>query len=235
MARVYSDLRDGSGRRYYYSLATAPGGLQSGVGAVTISGLQPTIFQQISVFRNPAPATITLNGLTVPSVTSVSPLTATLAYVGQIPVEQKIRIISPALPLPDYNVPNSLAPTILFVQSVAPGVGSVQLQVLNLNVTQGGNIGFLNPGVGTVSFGALTPTLIFLEAGVSSLAITGQAPTLSLERRIGDVSPDPDAPIAFITYLTITGLAPSLNAPFQWIDADPPPSTTWTTSTDVAA
>jgi hypothetical protein len=146
MTQLYSDLVDGSGRRYYYSLNRAPGGASPAAQAVvTIVGQMPTIFQQVSVFRTPTQATITLLGYQPPALTSVMPGVGAVSLVGLIPTEQKIRVITNALPTPDYSTPNELTPTIVYIQTVTPAPAALQIQSLTLNAFPGGDIVYVTP------------------------------------------------------------------------------------------
>lgn len=230
MSDLFTDLVDGSGLDYFYSLESAPGGLTPGKAALTVQGLAPTIFDQVTVFRSPAPAALTISGLAFAPEFAVSPGMGSLTMAGQIAGEYRELIITPTLPEPTYDIPEALAPTILFINTITPTTGLVQLNSLTLNVTAGGDIGFISPGVGALSlaYGPITLISNFVDVGAISLA--GLAPTLLTEKTLGtdEETFEPGA-------LTVVGLTPTLQVPFGWIDVDPQPVTTWTTTTGAAA
>lgn len=225
MARLYSDLSSGGGR-YYFALTSAPGGISPSPAVLTITGLQPFIFEQSTVFRTPATATLTLNGLSPTSDLILKPAQSALSIAGQIPDELRSLIITPAIPTPDYaDLPDN-APTILFINTITPVTGLVSLQSLELNVTPGGNIGYITPGSGLLTLdtpGAIT--LIFFTVGVGEMSIVGQVPTLITQQLV-----EPQ-----VGSMTVNGHEVSLGRSFTWVDVDPPPSVTWTTTTGVAA
>lgn len=225
MADLFDDLQDSSSRDYFYALDSAPGGISPPTLRLTVSGLAPTIFEQSTVFRSPAPATLALNGRAPVSDVILTPAPAALSLVGQVPGEYREKIITPAIPDPDYGEVRSIPPTILFISTITPTTGLVQLSSLALNVTPGGNIGFVSPGVGALTLQGLEPTLIHVQPEVGSLSISGLAPTLATERVI---SPETGS-------LSLSQLGMSVERPFGWIDVDPPPATSWTTTTGVAA
>lgn len=224
MARLYSDLADGSGRRYYFSLASAPGGVQPSTATLTIGGFEPTVFQQSTVFRAPAPALLTFNALLQSPAVPLIPAAAGLTLVGQISGEYRSTVITNSV-TPIYTDLPEAPPTVLFINTVTPAPALLTFNAPPINVTQGGNIAFISVGVGSLLIQGRAPTVIFLEVGVGSLSIQGLAPTLSttltIEPAVGIVS--------------INGLEVSLQTPFQWIDVDPPPTVSWTTTTGVAA
>jgi hypothetical protein len=220
MPRLYSALLDGSGRRYYFGLDSAPGGITPTTALVTLTGRFPDIFQQATVFRTPAPALITINGLSFSSGPILTPAQATLTLAGLIPDLLKQIVISPALPTPDYNSLQSTVPTILFINTITPSPALLSLQSLEQNVTQGGNIGFLNPITAQLSLQTRQYTLLFGDVGLGQLTLNGLVPTLHLTATL---EPEPAA-------LTFAGLAPDIEEPFTWVDVDPPPPVSWTTA-----
>jgi hypothetical protein len=224
MARLYSDLRDGSGRRYYYALTSAPGGIQPAQTTLTITGYAPTIFEQVSVSRTPTPATITINGRALSSDVFISPAAAALSTVGQIPGEYRTLIVTNTI-TPDYTEPQDLTPTVLFINTVSPTPAQITLTYPQPNVTQGGNIGFVSPTTGTVTLQGRTPTLIFHGIELGALTVQGLVPSLYTELTI-EVG---------LGIVTINGQQVTRNTPFQWIDVDAPPGLIWTTTTGVAA
>jgi hypothetical protein len=133
----------------------------------------PTIFQQVSVFRTPTQAILTLLGYQPPALTSVLPGVGAVSLLGLIPVEQKIRIITNALPTPDYSTPNELIPTIAYIQTVTPAPAALQIQALTLNAFPGGDIVYVTPNVGLVSMQGLQATLINTQPGMGLISISG--------------------------------------------------------------
>lgn len=230
MSDLFTDLVDGDGRDYFFSLESAPGGLTPAKATLTVQGHAPSIFEQTTVFRSPAPAVLTINGLAFAPEFAVSPAVGVLTLNGQVPDEYREKIITLPMPEPSYDIQEALIPTILFINTITPQTGLIQLSSLTLNVTAGGDIGFVSPGVGALNlaYGPVTLITNFVEVG--QLSLVGHAPTLLTEMTLGT---DEDAfePGS----LTIIGLAPTLQVPFGWIDVDPQPPTTWTTTTGIAA
>lgn len=215
MARLYSDLY-GAGR-YYYDLDSAPGIVSPGVGSVSFGGLVPIAVERSEVFRTPATATLTINLLAPSSDTILMPNVAALAYVGQIAAEQRILILTPTNP-PDYSNAQETAPTILYINTITPTTGLVSLSELTLNVTQGGNILTVTPGVASLSNGTGVPTLIFSVIGVGSSVMNGLTPGLVTTLAID---------LADGAAITVYGLAPTIDVGFVWRDVEQPPALTW--------
>jgi hypothetical protein len=215
MARLYSDLY-GAGR-YYYDLDSAPGVVSPGVGLVIFVGQIPIAVERSEVFRTPATATLTINLLAPSSDTILMPNVAALAYVGQIAAEQRILILTPTNP-PDYGTPAEYIPTLVCVRNISPTTGAVSLSALALNVSQGGNILTVTPGVASLSNGTGVPTLIFSVIGVGSSAMNGLAPDLVTTLVID---------LADGTAITVNGLAPTVEIGFVWRDVEQPPALTW--------
>lgn len=228
MADLFSDLQDGSGRDYFFALESAPGGLTPIRLTLTVEGFAPTIFDQVTVFRSPATATITINGLAFAPDYIVTPAPAALAQVGQIPNELRQIIVTNSSP-PDYAEAPSNPPTIAFINTVSPSPGLVVMTSLELNTTPGGNIGFVRPGVGSATLQTLPLSLIFLEADIGTIYVNGLVPALTTELIHLAGIPVDDVPAR------VVGHAPTLVVPFGWIDVDPQPPTTWTTTTGMAA
>lgn len=216
MARLYSDLLDGSGRRYYFGLNSSPGGITNASPAMlTLFGNAGAIQEQNTVFRNPATAMLTLLGNTPISDVRLQPAQAGLSMIGNTPSLLKSVTITNALP-PDYTVLPDNAPTIVFIATISPTQATLTLSYPAPNVTQGGNIGFLSPGVATLSiigYSANIPRF----ADVGLLTVNGLAPTIQTELVI---FPEFERLICF-------GYAATLGTPFVWVDEDPPPPTTW--------
>jgi len=222
--QLWSDLLIGSGQ-LWSDQDSAPGIISPTTGVVTLFGRDPIAAQNIQVFRTPATALLTLNGLSLNAPITLTPATAALAYGGQIPARELIRTISPALPAAVQNPPAAFVPTIITVWTTQPGVGSVVLQTLEINVTQGGNIGFVSPTTALVTLQTRQYSLLLLAggAGVGALQINGLAPTI---RRELTISPSSGA-------LSMSLLAPDLSRPFTWVDDNPAPALSWIT--DAAA
>jgi hypothetical protein len=226
MARLYSDLLSGSARRYYFGLNSAPGGVSPAPAVLTLSGRGVEIFQNVTVFRNPATAVLTLNGTQVSTDVILRPAQAALSALGQIPGELRQLVITPAIPTPDYADLQSTAPTILFINTISPTTGLIRLQSLELNATPGGNIAYITPITGLLTLQSTgNVTLIFIDIGVGLATLIGHAPTL-LTQLV--VQPE-------VASITVNGQQVGVQAPFTWIDVDAPPPLTWTTTTGVAA
>lgn len=219
MARLYSSLLDGSGRRYYFGLDSAPGGITPAVVTLRVTGLVPTIFTQVEVFRTPAPAVITVNGRQVQTDVPLVPSVAALAVQGRAPTLLTQLMVTNALP-PDYTDLPSNPPAILFINTVTPAPAVITLSGLLPNASPGGDIGFVTPGVGLITLQSLQYTLIFLEGGAGMVNVLGRAPTVVSTLL---VSPE-------VGTITVNGRQVSSERPFQWIDVSPPPALTWTTT-----
>lgn len=224
MARVFSDLRGGSGR-YYYALTSAPGGVQPAAASIQFVGLAPTVFEQTTVFRTPAPAVVTFAGPSTISEFNIAVGVGALTIAGQVPDVPRSTTITNSMPL-DYTDLPEIVPTVLFVNTLVPTAGVFSFTAPQVNVTQGGNIGFISPSVGSFTLVGRAPTVLFIDISLGGFAFQGQAPTIQSTLVI-----DVETAGAF----SIDGLTPTLDRPFQWIDADPPPSVTWTTTTGIAA
>lgn len=225
MSRLFSSQQPSAGQRFYFALDSAPGFVVPGVATLTLGGQVPAAAQPTTVFRTPTPATLTIGGLAAAAPVALSPAPAALNYVGQVPARQLIRTITPALAPPDYGTPPDNAPTLITIWTTLPGVGLLTLQALPLNLTQGGNIGFVSPTPAQLSLGTLPYSLLLLAggAGVGTLSIIGLAPTVKPERTI---MPD-------VGVVSIAELFPTFVLPFTWVDDDPAPTSSWIT--DAAA
>lgn len=216
MPRVYSDLIDSGGRRYYYHLESAPGGVQAAAPAViTIFGRQATIQELTEVFRTPATALLTLFGRAAVPQEIALPAQAALALQGRQPTLLLQVVITNALP-PDYAVLPDNNPTIIYVATIQPTTGLLAIASLEHNVSPGGNIGFLSPGVGAIVLQGRAANFP-REVGVASLQIVGLAPSLE---SVNTITPQ-------VGEITLAGLAAIFATPFIWIDDDPVQPTTW--------
>lgn len=216
MARLYSDLLDGAGRRYYFNLESAPGGIAAlGPAALRITGLAPTIQDLTEVFRNPATAALSLEGRLPVLAVIMAPAQAPLSYQGRTPTLLAQTVITNAMP-PDYSNPQENPPTIVYIATQTPDRAVLTINSLEHNITQGGNIGFLSPGVGAVSLQGRAPNFP-REAQVGALTVAGLIPSLHMTLVI-----EPEAGV-----IAFNSLNASLAVPFIWVDEDPPPTATW--------
>lgn len=217
MARLFSDLLDGSGRRFYFGLNSAPGGITNSAPAMlTINGTVASIQEQATVFRTPATAVLNLIGLSSAAEPHLQPAPAALAMFATAPSLLTLRVITNALP-PDYTDPQDNLPTIIYIATISPAPAALQMQSLEHHVTQGGNIGFVSPSRGLLTlqgFGANFPRQ---TADAAQLALAGLAPTLRTEIR---VTPDP-------AQLVASELNATLALPFVWVDEDPVAPSIW--------
>jgi hypothetical protein len=215
MPRLYSDLADGSGRRYYFGLESAPGGLVTGNGLIVITGLAPNIFEQVQVFRTPATAALTFSGALPKAQPYLIPATAALAYGGLVPGLEKFVTITNAIE-PVYGSFQDTLPSVQTIMLLTPAQAQLAFLSLQPNVTQGGNIGFIFPGAGLVTIQGLGPNFP-KDAGLGLLSLIGLAPTLGVELTI---TPDTGA-------LTFNTLDVALGVPFTWVDDDRAATPVW--------
>jgi hypothetical protein len=221
MSRLFGNLLHSSGRRFFFALDSVPGILAPATAVVTINGRQPIAVEPTTVFRTPATAVVTIQGVAFFAPSTVIPAPAALAANLLAPGDVRSLTISPALGAPVQDPPQEIPPTLLTIWTTNPGVGFAQLQTLEINITQGGNIGFVSPAAAQLGLATQQFTLLLLAggAGVGEAAIIGRAPTL-LHQLV--ISPETG---------TITAVAqnPTLTLPFVWIDDDPVPPSTWIT------
>lgn len=225
MARLYSDIASAAGR-YYYGLTSAPGGVQPAQAEISFRGLAPSVFEQVTVSREPATGRITFSGPSISSEIIIAPAVASISFGGHVPDELRELTVTNALP-PDYTELVDLAPQVLFISTLAPQVGAFSFTAPEANVTQGGNIGFVSAAIGGISFQGRAPTVITVSIEVvGAFSFAGQAPTIASELIIM---------VDHVGLFSMSGNTPRLEIPFTWIDVDPPPATTWTTTTGIAA
>jgi hypothetical protein len=216
MTRLYSDLQDSASRRYYFGLNSAPGGITNAApAALTLFGRTAIIQEQLSVFRTPTPATLTIAGLSLTSPALLIPAQAALSLAGQVPALATLQIITNA-PTVDYTDLAENAPTAITIMTVAPGRALLTLNYPALNVTQGGNIGFLSPGVASLTLLPLAANLP-REIGVAAMTVIGYPATLIGAGTIN----------AGVGVLTIQASASVSSVPFTWVDDDRTPATAW--------
>lgn len=216
MARLYSDLADGTGRRYYFGLNSAPAGITNSEPArITLSGRQISIQELSEAFRTPATAALTLFGRLPSAEPHLIPDPASLSYQGKIPGLLTLQIITNALP-PDYTDLPDNAPTILFIATVTPDPAALSIASLVHNITQGGNILEIQAGKATLTIAGNVPNFPNF-GGVGSLTINGLEATITTELIITPTTGS----------LTALGLDVFLSLPFTWIDDDRSPSQVW--------
>lgn len=184
---------------------------------MSFSGQVPIAVEPSSVFRTPATATLTLSLLAPASDTILSPNKATLSTVGQIASELRQIVLTPTS-FPDYTDAPETPPTILYINTITPTTGAVRISNLTLNVTQGGNILTVSPGVSSLSLLTGVPTLIFSVIGVGSASVNGLVPSLQTTLAID---------IDDVGLLTVEGFAPTVDVGFVWRDVEAPPALTW--------
>lgn len=216
MARLYSDLLDGTGQRYYFGLTSAPGGITNAQPArLTLAGNLITLQELNEAFRTPATAALTLFGRLPSAEPHLIPDPAALAYQGKIPGLLTLQIITNALP-PDYTDLPDNAPTILFIATVTPAPATLTIASLVHNITQGGNILEIQAGKATLTLAGNVPNLPRF-GGVGSLTVNGLAATLTTELIITPTAGS----------LTAQGMEALLSLPFTWIDDDRSPPQVW--------
>lgn len=218
MARLYSNLLKTAGQRYYFALDSVPGIVNPGVATLTLDGRSVAISDQSIAFRTPATAALTLAGLSLSSPSLLSPATAALAAQGRIAALSTELTIQVPAPRPIETAEPTYEPTLLTQMVVSPNKATLTIQALELNVSQGGNIGFVSPAIATLTLNGLELNLGFLP-DQGTLTIIGYAPTLNLNT-LGEITPDP-------AVLTMAGSEPTIDIPFVWVDDDPQPASTW--------
>jgi hypothetical protein len=218
MARLYGNLLKQAGQRYYYALDSVPGIVTPGVATLTLFGRSLAISDQSVVFRTPATATLTLSGLALSSPSLLSPATAALALAGrQASLVTSITIQVPA-PSPIEAAEQTYEPTLITIMTVLPGKATLTMNALELNVSQGGNIGFVSPDRATLTLSQFAPN-IAIQPDAGGLSVIGYAPTLTLNT-LTVLTPDPAA-------LAMVGADPDISIPFIWVDDSPSPPMTW--------
>lgn len=218
MARLYSNLLKTAGQRYYFALDSVPGIVNPGVATLTLDGRSVAISDQSVVFRTPATAALTLTGLSLSSPSLLTPATAALAAQGKIAALSTELIILVPAPSPIETPEQTYEPTLITQLVVSPNKATLTMQALELNVSQGGNIGFVFPARAALTLNGLALNLGFLP-DQATLTLIGYAPTLELNTT-NEVTPDP-------AILYMVGSEPTIDIPFVWVDDDPQPASTW--------
>src|SRR6185295_3638357 len=214
--RLYSDLLDATNRRYYFDLDSAPGGVTPAPATLTIFGRSVTIQELSTVFRTPATAALSLIGLSLGSPVVLIPATAALAVANSVVGLQKLQTITNALP-PDYTALPDNPPTLITIMTVSPNKATLTISYPTLNLTQGGNIVSVTPGVGLLTLAGLGPNTPVILNSAGLLSLSGLLPSIRTELI---VAPD-------VGLFTMGDLAPEISVPFLWVDDPPAPTVTW--------
>lgn len=219
MSRLYGDLLQGAGRRFYSDLIGAPGVVTPAPANLTLQGGIPAAAQPQTVFRTPAPATLTLFGRALNAPVVLTPAPASLLAQGQIPTEWRSLTITPQLASPKETEANDNRPTLITVWHCQPAPAQINLQALPFALSEGGNIGFVSPAPAQISLGTLGYTLVYGEIGAGLVTLIGREPTLRTELTV-----TPDAGL-----VVVDAQALRLSLPFRWVDDPPPPPLSWIT------
>lgn len=225
MSRLTGNLLQSAGKRFFFALDSSPGIVAPGVATLTLGGQVPIAVEPQTIFRTPTPAVLTLIGGSLGAPSTVIPASAAVSMGGLVPAKVTTRTIQPALPDAQENPPPDPVATLITIVTAIPAPAAVTLDTLTINITQGGNVGFISPGVGSISMGTQPFTLLLLAGGVdaSVINLTGLAPSL-----VYGLTINPD-----VGLLTIPVILPLLDLPFRWVDDDPVPASPWIT--DAAA
>ncbi len=212
----------------YAAIYITDGGIDAGLGALTVAGLQPTVYAELQVGVGTATtgaaglvpdlyddagelirARVRLRGLAPTleltagsgSETTVSPTTGLITIVGEAPEEWRDTLIEPGVGLVTIG---GLQPDELREQVAAPGVGAITLAgALPTELCEIAPA----PGVGTAAVMGLAPTIgtenrITPTQGIA--IINGLAPTVSGElTQPGTANPG-------VGLVTMAGLSPSI-------------------------
>lgn len=219
MARLYGDLLQTTGRRFYFDLASSPSVVLPQTGTITLFGRIPDATEPASTVRVPLTGTITLVSAAPSSPGHVVPIKGTIAVQSLQPSLLTEIIVTPALAAPVETAEPSYAPTLITQMTVIPTQGIISVQSRTPNVTEGGNIVFLQPSRGVITLSGLVPIFGFHpSAGV--ITLIGYAPTLALN---SSRTIEPQAGV-----VSVNGDTPSLSIPFAWVDDEPASSSIWT-------
>lgn len=216
--RLFSDLLSGSNRRYYFDLDSTPGIVAPGVGALTLSGLDPQ-YPGVA-FRTPTQATLTLNGGAVNQGHPLSPAQAALAFSNSAVGLQTVRLIVPTLASPVENPDNDFVPTLIQIFHREPITAVITLQGNAHSLTEGGDIGFRTPGVAALSLLGYQylRNIPPVDGQAQAMILEGLQPALTTELLL-----EPG-----VASLSFTPPSPGVEKGFLWIDDDPSPPLTWT-------
>lgn len=224
--RLWSDIQDSAGRRYWYDLDSSPGVCTPGVGSIQLQGLQPQY--PGTVFRTPLTATITLSGQQInASVAFLSPGIGAAAFantaIGQLGL---ILLISPTLTSPVENPDANFAPTILFINTITPTPALLTTQGRNHSLTEGGDIGFVSPPKADLTLFGYQYTRIIppappeegIDGQIGTATLHGLAPSLTTSLII-----EPE-----VGALVMGEISQRVDRGFIWLDDDPAPPLSWT-------
>jgi hypothetical protein len=218
MARLYSNLKATSTARYYFALDAAPGIVTPGVGTITLSGPSATMTEPASTTRTPATGVITLLGYSTSGPGLVTPAPVVIAVTPRQPSLQTELTIYPTLAQPVETAEPSYAPSLITEMTVSPTTGTISVQPRAANVTEGGNIAFLQPGRTVITLSGPVPIFGF-HPSAGTITLIGYAPTLTTGNNLV-IEPGTGT-------ITLYGQEPSLSVPFYWVDDDPAPTATW--------
>lgn len=218
MVRLYSDIQDGASRRYFYDLDSTPGILQPGAATLTIGGHDPQY--PGTVFRTPATVTLTLFGRAIgPSGSILTPASAALAFTNSAVGLLAERTIQLTLASPLESPPDPFVPNLITQMSVQPAPAVLPIIGFNHSLSEGGNIGFLNPPTAALTlFGyQYLRTIPPVDGQATTMVIEGRAPGL-----ITTLIIEPG-----VAALSMPQLLTHVDPGFVWIDDDPAPPLTW--------
>lgn len=218
MSRVYADLKDGDGRRYWYDLSN-PGGVLSPVPATLTIGSLEVVYPAIA-FREPAHATLNFIGVQVGPEFKLQPATAALSIANSAVGLVTSLTISPSLESPVESPPNDFVPTILFINTITPTTATLTLIGYDHSLDQGGNIAFRSPVTAALTlegrqwFRVVPPA----EAANGNAIMSGLAPSLATTLII--------EPAVGLLYIPET-IRVTVDKAFVWVDEDPAPALAW--------
>lgn len=179
------------------------------VGAMTISGLAPTVVQSIPPSAALAPSTLTIS--------------------GKVPGLLRFRTITPSLPSSTGDTGEDLIPTLIWQDTKFPGVGLALIQGRQPTLLQ-----FSAPGVGVLQ-PATNATPAVVAGQVPNLVqVNGNSTALNVLRLVmGVEGREPTllttAPVSpGVGLVTIGGLPPQSASPTVWLDVPSPQAPTWT-------
>lgn len=179
-----------------FSVTAAPG-----VGAVTLTGLAPTVSVSGGTTISPGVGAVTITGQTPVALRGAvaQPGAGTVTVTGQTPVALRGTVVQPGAGAVTLT---GLAPALLTGVVVQPGVGAVTFSGATPSVLQ--NV-IVAPGAGAVAFTGAAPALLVgttAQPGVGAVTIAGAAPTLLLDTV---VQPG-------VGSITVSGQAPNIGA-----------------------
>lgn len=217
MSRLYSDLQDSGGRRYYFDLGGSPGFISPEPAVLTL--FSDEITYPLSVVREPGLATLNFIGITAGPEFKLLPGVATLTPSNSAPDMLTQLLITLSLPSPVESPDNDFVPTILFINTITPGAAALTLLGYEASLNEGGNIRIISPALAALSLDGGVPSRILPPTvGVNAaMLIAGQIPALATERVI-----EPG-----LGSLAFTDAALIVDKGFIWLDDEPAPLLAW--------